>query len=462
MSLTYELIKSWACVEGNVTTNEEIDEWIAYRNQELDVVIEKIDFSYNGFWHYDDKKGIICNNNMSFFQIAGFQEIEDDQIVAEQPIIIQDEIGYLGIICKIIDGTLNFLMQAKVEPGNVNIIQLSPTIQATKSNFTRQHGGKEPAYLSYFANADKYTIVVDQLQSEQSSRFLKKRNRNMILLVDDEIEESESHRWMTLGQIKRCMKIDNLVDMDTRTVLSCMPFSTSCVEDGEWDKMYDLFSDKATYNSVFSKVDNALIHKMFNAINNYKMYRKEDSRIVPLTSLKGWEMNRREIVCKSDYDFKVIYCHIEIEDREVKYWEQPLVEAIGKSVFGLFTTVRNGKRLYLVRVKHEIGCFDGAELGPTIQAEPSNRRNRFDSIEKLFISRMDSGNGVIKKVILSEEGGRFYHEENYNVIVEVDEKELGSIPKEYFWVDYATLNRMIQFNNCVNIQLRNMMSLIDM
>jgi len=115
-------------------------------------------------------------------------------------------------------------MQAKIEPGNINKVQVSPTIQATKSNFMQKHGGKKPAYLEYFINAAPSEIMVDQLQSEQSSRFYKKRNRNVILIVDEPISESTTHKWMTLGQIKKLMRYDNLVNMDTRTVLSCIPF----------------------------------------------------------------------------------------------------------------------------------------------------------------------------------------------------------------------------------------------
>lgn len=47
-------------------------------------------------------------------------------------------------------------MQAKIEPGNVNRIQISPTIQATKSNFMQTHGGKAPAYLEYFSDEQNY------------------------------------------------------------------------------------------------------------------------------------------------------------------------------------------------------------------------------------------------------------------------------------------------------------------
>ena len=71
---------------------------------------------------------------------------------------------------------------------------------------------------------DTKDIIVDQIQSEQSSRFLKKRNRNVILMTDQVLEEPDSHRWMTLLQIKEMMHHDNLVNMDTRTVLSCIPY----------------------------------------------------------------------------------------------------------------------------------------------------------------------------------------------------------------------------------------------
>lgn len=461
MSFTYELIKSWADRKGNVSSMEQIMDWIQQRNDNLKVEISKIDFSYDGFWHYDSEDGYIRNKNNSFFQVAGYQEIIDDKIVAEQPIIIQNEIGYLGIICKMIDGRLNFLMQAKIEPGNVNVVQLSPTIQATKSNFTRQHGGKTPAYFDYFANAKKYHIVVDQLQSEQSSRFYKKRNRNIIICVDDEIEVLPSHMWMTLGQIKECMKIDNLVNMDTRTVISCLPFLKSLVEEDELEKIDMCFSDKTLEKSIFNEADYDTMHLIFNALNDEKMYGAENSRLLPLKSLKSWEMTDKEIVSKSVYDFKVVFCHIEIEGREVNYWEQPLLEANGKAVFGIFTTVDKGVRKFLVCVKHEFGCFDGAELGPTVQMEPTNPRNIMNNVEKLFFEKLNTNQGIKCNVILSEEGGRFYHEENQNVIIDIDKSELDYLPDGYFWVDFATINGIIQFNNCVNIQLRNLMSLVD-
>ena len=89
-----------------------------------------------------------------------------------------------------------------MEPGNVNIIQLSPTVQATKSNYTKVHNGKQPEYLEYFTTSSKSRILIDQLQTEQGARFLKKRNRNMIVEVFGEITLSPDFIWLTLGSDK--------------------------------------------------------------------------------------------------------------------------------------------------------------------------------------------------------------------------------------------------------------------
>ena len=455
-----EIMRSWEDREGNVNSMQSIMEWINDRNKGLKVNIEKVKFSYDGFWHYDNADGYIRNDNNSFFQLAGYQEIEDDRIVAEQPIIIQDEIGYLGIICKMIDRRLNFLMQAKIEPGNVNTIQISPTPQATKSNFSRKHGGKSPHYLDYFLESQRYSIVVDQVQSEQSSRFYKKRNRNMIILVEEEIPVLDSHKWMTLGQIKELMKQDNLVNMDTRTVISGLPLHGS-KEDRNIRDIESAVQDKALFASIFKKPDYNAIHNVFNVINDYRMFQREKSRLLPLRSLKSWKMTDKEIVCKIPYNFKVIYCRIEIEDREVQYWEQPLLEALGAAVFGVFTCVDDGVRKYLVRVKHEMGCFDGAELGPAVQLESSNSQDKMNEIEILFLDKLKKEKNILTDVVLSEEGGRFYREENRNVVIEINKNEIQNISYGYFWLDYATISEMIQFNNCVNIQLRNLISLID-
>jgi len=454
-----KLVRSWAELDSKVNSLQEIKDWIEGLNNTTKVNIRRNSLADSDFWFYDDIEGKITNKNHSFFQICGLNVLNKNNIILEQPIIIQDEIGYLGIICKEIDGTIHFLMQAKIEPGNVNKIQISPTIQATKSNFVQKHGGKKPAYLDYFIDSNKHIIIVDQIQSEQSSRFLGKRNRNIIILINEDIDILPSHKWMTLGQIKQLMKIDNIVNMDTRTVLSCIPFSMVDIEND--NNIEGLFTDKHLYQSIFGNRDSNQLTNVFHYINNYKMYDKTNVKIVPLYSLNNWSMRNNEFTCNVRNNFKVIFCDISIEGREVKHWTQPLFEATGIAMFGLFVCNDDGAKKFLVHAQPEIGCFDKIELGPTIQLEANYDINDADEVIKLFLCKIGDKNSVKYNVVLSEEGGRFYHEQNRNIILEIKKDELYNIPSGYFWMDYKNLNTLVQVNNCLNIQLRNLLSLLE-
>ncbi|MCM3386867.1 NDP-hexose 2,3-dehydratase family protein [Ureibacillus chungkukjangi] len=457
-SNSYKLLDSWLAKEGLHSTNFLLD-WIHEQNRALEVKIEKIHLEDSDFWIYAD--GRIGNKSNSFFSISGIRQFQNGILVNEQPIILQDEIGFLGIICKEINGVFHFLMQAKIEPGNINKVQISPTIQATKSNFTQRHGGRKPAFLDYFLNAKPHEIIVDQIQSEQSSRFYKKRNRNVILCIDAPIEESSYHKWMTLGQLKKLMRYDNLVNMDTRTVLSCIPFSLMTLEAEELKKLEPSCNDQSLLHSLSGVANHHEITNLFSYINDYKMFYETENQLVELYSLEHWYMENGSFVCEHPSPFEIIFCDISIEGREVKNWTQPLFKAKGIATFGLICCEVNGTKEFLVKATPEIGCFDGIELGPTIQQEAVHDEKE-DAITKLFYKKLSSHEGITIDVLLSEEGGRFYHEQNRNIIIELTNEEIPSdLPSGYFWSDFKTLNTLTQVNNCLNIQLRNLLSLLE-
>ena len=461
MSIVSKIIESWKNTSGNVNSTEDLLKWIKERNETTYVNINECSINDGTFWFYDDYNGEVLNRKRSFFSIKGVRRFVDNEFIGEQPIIVQPEIGYLGIICREIDGVLNFLMQAKVEPGNVNCVQISPTIQATRSNFTRAHGGKTPIYFELFEQSARYEVIYDQIQSEQATRFLNKRNRNMIMIVNDDIEIYPQFKWMTLGQLKSLMSVDNLVNMDTRTVISGIPLITQKLDDDEKQNAEKLFQDKALFRSIFCSDPQESLPSIYQRLNNYKMFRNVSIATVPLSQLVDWKVDEYGITCKKQADFMVRYYNIEISGREVQKWSQPLFKAIGMATFGLLTRIDHGKRQYLVRIKPEIGSFDKAEIGPSIQWEPSHYLYNDNEVDKVFRKKYETGKNVLTDVVLSEEGGRFYHEQNRNVILEIDHDDLQDLPDDYIWTDYATLNFLVQVNNCLNIQLRNLLSLIN-
>ena len=200
--------------------------------------------------------------------------------------------------------------------------------------------------------------------------------------------------------------------------------------------------------------------EIYQYINNYKMFEEYKTELVPLKSLEKWHMENNELVCCEPYSFKVVFCDIEIEGREVRRWTQPLFEATGIATFGLITRTKDGMCEFLVRAKPEVGCFDGIELGPTVQREYIHSEEETE-MDKLFFEKLSQKQGVKFDTLLSEEGGRFYHEQNRNVIIEVKDDELKDLPGGYFWANLKTLSTLVQVNNCLNIQLRNLLSVLE-
>lgn len=455
-----KILQSWMLKDSGINSTKELMEWIGIMNQNTVVRVEESIMKPDEFWFFNTQKGRIENRGKSFFSIRGIQYRRDNNVLYEQPIIFQPEIGFLGIICKEFDGIMYFLMQAKVEPGNVNCVQISPTIQATKSNFQCAHGGKLPDYFSYFENSKAYTIIFDQVQSEQGTRFYKKRNRNIMIKVEEEIEVKPNFRWMTLGQIKELMKIDNLVNMDTRTVLSCIPFSTYQYDDIELSVLASKMQNDMLFRSIFTANIQDGIGSVYNYLNSKKMFLDVTTSLVKLQDLQTWEVSEKGIFCKKEANFDVRYYDIEISGREVRFWKQPLLKAAGKGVFGLMVCEDEGMDKFLVTVRQEIGAFDSVEIGPTIFQE-SVTREEPDWIEKMFHNRLAQREGILFDSLFSEEGGRFYHEQNRNVIMQIDYIDPDVLPEGYFWMSYSSLNGLVQINNCLNIQLRNLLSIID-
>ncbi len=458
-----KMLASWRETEHCLKSTEELKAWIDSLNQTTKLAITATSVDEDSFWFYDDYKGEILNRKRSFFSIIGLRYFCNEEFVSEQPIILQKEIGYLGIIVKEFDGVLHFLMQAKIEPGNVNFVQLSPTIQATKSNFTRAHGGRLPYYFELFENASESGIVLyDQIQSEQGSRFYGKRNRNILLLMEGDVPEHPNYQWMTLGQIKAFMNIPNLVNMDTRTVLSGIPLAMFEYSEEEKKAAKSFFTDAALYRSLFETNPQDSYTEALAALNNYKMFTEVERTVVPLRQLVDWKVDDYGVTCKQDADFSIQYYNVQIEGREVAHWLQPLLKAESEALFALVTKVENGIRKFLITVDPEIGCMDKAELGPSLRVNNTKKEPKNSPLYDLVKTHMESGVGILKNVIMSEEGGRFYREQNRNVILEIAPEELKTLPDRALWVDYSGLNSMVQANNLLNIQLRNLLSLLDL
>lgn len=446
-------LHSAATLQNPFNTTEQVLEWIKEQNKKILVDVQQIPFQQmQPMWQFDSD-GNLRHASGKFFSIEGIRVRTNYGNVQEweQPIINQPEIGYLGIITKEIDGILYFLLQAKVEPGNVNNVQLSPTLQATKSNYSQVHHGNKPLYLEYFQNAKPEQVLLDQLQSEQGARFLRKRNRNIIIRVEEEIPIYDNFVWLTLAQIKALASIDNIVNMDTRTVISGIPLKVD---------------DRVELPNVWcsSMLQNATpLHKMTEILSwltSLKCKYELNVTPIPLSEVEHWRTTDLAIEHEDGRFFKVIAAQVEINNREVKTWCQPLVAPVQQGLTAFVIKKINGTYHFLVQGKVEPGNFDIVEMAPTVQCITDNYtgKNNQPFVEYVLQARKEQ---IRVDTLQSEEGGRFYQEQNRNLIIEADEQfPVDNLPENYIWVSFQQLMLFLHFNNYLNIQSRSLISLI--
>lgn len=466
----YKFLKSAFALEGKFKKTEEVMQWLAERNKQVAVSINKIPFDQMSNWAFDEKNQNLRHDSGRFFSIDGIKIKTNWGSVPEweQPIINQPEIGYLGFITKEFDGLLYFLLQAKIEPGNVNYVQLSPTLQATRSNYTQIHKGKKPMYLEYFQNAKPHEILLDQLQSEQGARFLKKRNRNIIIQPDEEIPVHEDFVWLTLGQLKQLMRHDNLVNMDTRTVVSGIHYGDFSAE------TIDLFNylipekqdNQFTRAFLKSSLDraNALheIEEIITFLTQLKSVYDLDVTKVDVRKLNDWVVEDSQIRHTENKYFRIIAVDVEIGNREVVKWSQPMVEPAQEGLCAFVCKEINGILHFAVQAKLECGNHDIIEFAPTVQCLTGNYQHstngKLPFLDYVLSAPKDQ---VYLDVHQSEEGGRFYREQNRNLIVVAGDEISDVLPERFIWMTLNQLQTFLKFNNYLNIQARSLISAIS-
>ncbi|MCE2771175.1 MAG: NDP-hexose 2,3-dehydratase family protein [Saprospiraceae bacterium] len=461
-----------ALSHGSFMRTQDILFWIKQQNESVVSKIHQIPISELKGWNFSDER--IRHNSGKFFSIDGIRVKTNYRDIPkwDQPIINQPEIGFLGFVAKKFNGVMHFLIQAKIEPGNLNIVQLSPTLQATRSNYTRVHGGDSPNYLEYFNGEKNVMVLIDQLQSEQGARFLHKRNRNIIVEVDEneDIPIKTNFMWVSLGQIKELLRFDNIVNMDSRTVISCIKFGSYS------EHSLKLMSSVKNMAGIESEKPDSFLYSVLSETNHINDLQdiihwitslkfKYDLEVTPIgiSEMQHWAYDGITVSHENGKYFDVIGVRVEIGNREVISWDQPMIRSAQEGLIAFIVKKINGIFHFLVQAKLESGNFDVVELAPTVQCLTGNYRIGKNEYTIPYLEQVLNApkENILYSSYQSEEGGRFFQEQNLNIIVEVGGEFPIEVDENYCWM---TLNQMLSFvtyNNYLNIAARSLISKIS-
>ncbi|NGO72339.1 NDP-hexose 2,3-dehydratase family protein [Streptomyces boncukensis] len=417
--------------------------------------VRRVAFDELERWRRDPATGDLGHESGKFFTVHGLDVRLPGAPVEhwQQPIISQPEVGILGLLVKEFDGVLHCLMQAKIEPGNAAGMQLSPTVQATRSNYTRVHGGNPVPYLDYFRDAPPHQVIADVRQSEQGAWFARKRNRNMVVEASGDVELGDRFCWLTLGQVYRLLAVEDLINMDARTVLSCLPLAGQGLS-GALPARHRF----AAALAASCTPDSGALHptaEVLSWITEQRTRHEVHTARAPLDSLAGWRYDAERVAHESGLFFSVIGVNVLSEGREVRQWCQPMIEPSHQGLNAFLVRDFGGVLHALVHARVEPGYLDVAELAPTVQCTVENYTLLPDSARPPFLDDvLDAAPERIRyDTVLSEEGGRFHQARNRYVVVET---ERDADHPDYRWVALHQLTGLLRHSHYVNVQARTL------
>ena len=401
---------------------KKIYNWLKIQKNKQKITVKEKNLTNLNFWQYNSKK--IYHSSKKFFSILGLRVVSNfyKNKTWDQPIIYQNENGILGIIRRNIGKQPEYLMKANVEPGNINKLQISPTVQATKSNYTRVHGGKKIKYLNYFLNI-KHSIV-NIKQTEQGFNYLLKKNKNILIKSNSKIKASERYRWIKRDNLISLIKKKNILNMDALSVFSCS------LKKNKYDK--------PIYN--FDKI-NSWFKKM-----NRKYYIK--IKKIKLIDMKSWKLTNKKISHNKKSYFSIIGIDVKAKSREVGQWSQPIIQHRSTHFAGFVIKNINSTVHYLVKYIIE----PGYKLGSiTCSVKTSNINNYNNNknlsnkskflLKKYFFNKKNSS--IKYDAIQSHEGGRFYKSQIRYMVIEINDSNI-KLDENYKWVSQNQMISLIK------------------
>lgn len=372
----------------------------------------------------------------------------------EHIMIKQDEIGILGFIITDNNDDTYWLIQNKPEPGNINFYQLAPTVQATKSNYERVHGGKKTNYLQYFNDSDN--LILDIMGSEQGDRFVNKFNRNCKTITEAKFKpHNKNYFWINSVELKEKLRKNYTVNTDARSVIST----------GNWDLLTKK-SDKMFINSYFNKILSEALYNSYqlksrNFLKNTQKFLTKiknqyntSYELIPLMEMKQHSIVNSGIVNKENNPI-ISYFDISFQEREVKRWKQPLLVRSTMEYCLLVFHIFKKTAMFYLNAYPELGFTNRVELGPTFQTGDGYLKNDKNCIIKTLKSI-----SVLAEIEQTDEGSRFYKNSCKYILGQWKKSPENLSTDHGIWLSAGEIEILSQKKGILSNELRTILSLL--
>jgi len=452
--------------ESIIMFETQVARWIQSYRQQCDMQVREIQRHQSAEWDFDGHR--YHHKSGGFFSVVGATVFVDGrrQPCFDQPLIDQPEIGILGFLIRRTRGETEIMVQAKPEPGNVGLVQIAPTVQATRSNYMRLHRGKSTPFIDYFCGTRKSALLSDSLQSEQGTRFLSKFNRNVIaeLPDDDEVSESSVLKWFSIQELLPLLGQDFQVNTDARSVLACGPwqrFASGNKPFGRWlgkgGLGEALIRSYETPEQSSASPTSEIVERLHRLQNTSQFV----TLSLSLPELIDWEMTDKAIRPLNGTSLEVRQYAVDSTDREVNHWSQPLIASCIEGLAILFCQEKGGVLHFLFNCRAEIGFRECFEYGPTIQ-DLGDARFIMPSLGEKESELKDllGRSTELFSSLQSDEGGRFFRCISRYSVHMLDKDEVIDLGQSLSWFTLRQIEFLVKQPGFFSNEARSLISML--
>jgi dTDP-4-dehydro-6-deoxy-alpha-D-glucopyranose 2,3-dehydratase len=309
--LPARLAKSCGANQGRHTMDE-FKSWYLEHRGILRIETQRVPFTALDGWGFAKDTGNLGHDGGGRYSIAGMRILAWTGPICEwyQPVVNQPGVGLYGLIVKEYQGILHCLVRAAIEPGHPEVLELFPTIAATRAEYATAHRSPPATYLDHFVGSGRGRVLVDVLQSAAGQWCYRMSQRHMIVEVAGDVPNREGYVWLTFGQLHSLLA-GKMLSSGLRSLLSLVPADPGGAKPGG-----ALMPDAA----------------VAGWLTEQRSYREVEVMPVPLNQVVGWHATGMEIARADGRYFSVIGV---AGGGDFAQWSQPMIELRGVGLAAL-------------------------------------------------------------------------------------------------------------------------------
>lgn len=313
-------------------------------------------------------------------------------------LMTQNETAVVMLLVCKIDGKHVVLLNLRTEPGLIGLTNYSTTIQSTPSNYLRKHGGKSTPFIEVALDPESHGKVLYDAVHHDWGDYYLNKTKRFLIVELESLVEAPESFCWLTLETAKKLLLEN--HLVTIDLRVCISYLSA-----------GSFQNSAKSNPLSVAINQKSLHSL-NFVPG-----APDSRGISVAFFKT-----------------------ETKNREVDRWIQPLLVPKSELKIRLAFTKNSSGRVYAIEKRSQVGLLGN----------------------QLWFPSQDVDGRIVRSVLTSAEGGRFW---KYSVIIElievenIHESNAKSLVSKR-WISEQDLSNLVSRSLQTSLELRMAWSLI--